>query len=249
MTTLSSFENPVFLDLLMSYSPEYIIETLGPYLSKERLQKFDHVLKHRLSSIHVAFESPCNVHNALASLRSAEGVGINHMHIIAPESGEKCRQGRRTTKGAYRWSQLKYYESFNNFYLSMKAHNFKIYGASLQTEHTLSDIDLSQPVCLLFGNELRGISEDALNHCDGFYKIPMQGMVESFNLTVSCAISVYELAQRKRRLLKASGDLSVSQLLRDKAWYIVRSIGVDKSKQYLKCFQNLQFKQSVSLKK
>ncbi len=242
MAMVVSFENPVFLDLLKSYSPEFIINTLRSFLSEERLSKFNDVLRNRLSSIHVAFESPCNVHNALASLRSAEGVGINHMHIIAPEDGERSRQGRRTTKGSYRWSHLKYYESLPNFTNRMKEHNFKIYGASLETSKTLADIDVTKPVCLIFGNELRGLSEDALKVCDGLYKIPMQGMVESFNLTVSCAISLYELSKRKRLSLENMGDLSDNQIEREKAWYIVRSIGVDKSKQYLRCFKNLASK-------
>ncbi len=235
--TRESFENPVFLDLLKSFSPEFILDKLPSFLSEERVKAFDEALLKRISTIHVAFENPSNVHNALASLRSAEGCGINHMHIIAPEDGEKSRQGRRTTKGSYRWSHVKYYEDLEMFSHRIKSHGFKLYGASLQATKTIDEIDVSTPFCLFFGNELRGLSKEALDLCDDTYMIPMQGLVESFNLTVSCAISLYVLSQKKRSQLACTGDLTEEALLREKAWYIVRSLGVEKSKKYLSFFK------------
>lgn len=229
-----SFENPVFIDLLKTYSSQQLITLLSQFLNDARLARFQKVIDMRLFSLQIAFENPSNVHNALASLRTAEAFGINHMHIIGPECGEKSRQGRRTTKGCYRWSQLKYYSEPDEFFKPMQKNQFKFYGASLEATKELSELDFDKPVCLLFGNEIRGISEKAKTYCNEFYKIPMQGMVESFNLTVSCALSLYEASRKKRALLKTLGDFSEQRKERELAWYIVRSIGLEKSKKYLR---------------
>jgi tRNA (guanosine-2'-O-)-methyltransferase len=61
---------------------------------------------------------------------------------------------------------------------------------------------------LVFGNEKEGVSEKALEFCDGTFRIPMWGFVESFNVSVAAAISLYISARRRRELLGREGDLS-----------------------------------------
>jgi tRNA (guanosine-2'-O-)-methyltransferase len=58
---------------------------------------------------------------------------------------------------------------------------------------SLYDLDLSEPVALVFGNEHSGVSEEALQLADGNFLIPQLGLIQSLNISVACAVSVYEV--------------------------------------------------------
>jgi tRNA (guanosine-2'-O-)-methyltransferase len=63
----------------------------------------------------------------------------------------------------------------------------------------LYELDLALPTGLVFGNEMRGVSSEAQAGADVLTTIPMMGMVESLNISVACAVTLYE-ALRQRRL-------------------------------------------------
>ena len=56
-----------------------------------------------------------------------------------------------------------------------------------------------ESIALVFGNEHAGLSEDFLEHLDGNFKIPQYGMVQSLNISVACAVSVYEALRQKEK--------------------------------------------------
>ena len=69
----------------------------------------------------------------------------------------------------------------------------KIYATHLGVEScSLYELDLTQRVALVFGNEHAGVTEDCLSYCDGNFIIPQMGMVQSLNISVACAITLYE---------------------------------------------------------
>ena len=88
----------------------------------------------------------------------------------------------------------------------------------------LDKIPLDHPVCLVFGNEIRGLSPQAVRSCEHLFTIPMYGMTESLNLSVSAAISLYETLRRKRMLLGRPGDLTTEQLQVEKGWLLYNAI-------------------------
>ena len=80
----------------------------------------------------------------------------------------------------------------------MKSKYDKIYSTHLSKDAvSIYDLELTQSVALLFGNEHEGCTEEALSYSDGNFIIPQYGMVRSLNISVACAISLYE-AQRQR---------------------------------------------------
>lgn len=89
----------------------------------------------------------------------------------------------------------------------------------------MQDIDWTRPTAFVLGNELRGVSPDALAAADATAVIPMAGFVESFNISVAAALVMYEAAQqRARKLGGCGGDLSAAQQQQLLASFLMRGV-------------------------
>lgn len=214
---------------LEKYTPEEILDCLSRFLTDSRKEKISSILNQRISSVQIALESPVDIHNALAVVRSAEGLGVTNVHVIA--SRFKKSKGKNTTQGAHLWTDVFYHKTFTDF---TKSSSFKVAAATLDTTNTLEDLPIDENICFLLGNELNGLSDEACQRADYRFKLPMFGFTQSFNLSVSAGIILYQFLQRKRKHLKKAGDLSEEKLLIEKAWYTILSLGIQKSDMILK---------------
>lgn len=207
----------------MQYSnPQMIIETLQPFISKARQARVSKVLSGRLGSITVAIEAPADINNALAAVRTCEALGVTHIHLIAPQGDAGAI--RAVTQGAFYWVTIKLHPSLEDFLQSLPHASWQLAGAVMEAPVPLCEVPIDQPLCLLLGNEQRGLSISAKNACDFLYSIPMFGMSESLNLSVSAAISLYDTTQRKRNALGQNSDLSAEEYLQLQAKYYLRSV-------------------------
>ncbi|MEC7838986.1 MAG: RNA methyltransferase [Chlamydiota bacterium] len=210
--------------LINEFGIESVISTLLPFMTDERMVKIDSILQQRIGSIHVAVESPYDIHNAYAIVRSAEAMGVNNVHIISSEL--KKSRGKKTAGGTNRWMNVFKYRELDPFISMMEQGNIALAGASPKGTVQLSEIPVDKPICLVFGNEHRGLTDQLLDQCDIQYQIPMFGMAESLNLSVSAGISLYDIVRRKRHSMKGQGDLTESEKELEKAKYLIRSLGV-----------------------
>ncbi|SCA63104.1 Putative tRNA/rRNA methyltransferase BB_0052 [Chlamydiales bacterium SCGC AG-110-M15] len=214
-------------DLIQTYGVETVIRKLSPYLTDARRERIGATLNARLKSIHIAAEAPYDLHNALAIVRTAEALGLTNVHIINPH--EKAKYKATTTRGAAYWLQLQYHLTTHDYIRQMQSQSITLIGACVtDTSLTLEDIPVDKPICLLFGNEHRGLSQEAVDACQETFKIPMFGMTESYNLSVSAAIALYETCKKRRKDLKQEGDLTPNEILTEKAWAYMHSIGKGK---------------------
>lgn len=213
-------KSPDFIRYLRSLGAKTIIEKLSPYLTDERKQKIDPVVKYRIQSIQTAVEAPSDIHNALAMVRTAEALGLTDAHLIGkPRKG----RGRQTMRGSDRWMNLHSHSSLDTFQKSMKG--FVIYGATPHGNTPLHALSLDRPCCFLFGNEKNGLTDAALNICTSHFTIPMYGFCESFNLSVAAAITLHHAVTEKRKLLVSPGDLSIEEKQAEIAWFYFKSAG------------------------
>ncbi len=228
------FKRKLFNSLLDRYGLSFVALELSKYLTSNRIERIDKVLSGRIKSIEVAFESPCDIHNAMAAFRTAEAIGLMKTHVINAQF--KRSKGKKTTQGAHRWLNINYFNELSSF---LKTNNTLLVGAMPDATAEIKDIPLDKNICLVFGNEMAGLSLNAIKNCDMLYKIPIHGMSKSYNLSVSCAISLHEVVQRKRQILGSSGDLSSSELELEKAWYYFLSLGMSLSERILNRSANL----------
>lgn len=199
-----------------------VLKKLKSFISERRQRRIEETLDNRLISIQVAIESPSDCHNAFAVIRSCEIFGVVKIHIISPEKNVSGM--RAISKGAMDWVDIVFYDHIQDFLLEAKNQNLRLAAAMPNANHSLETVSLAEPVCLLLGNEITGLSPAAKKACDYHYQIPMFGMTESFNLSVAAALSLYEMTNRKRRMLKKPGDLSSAFRKNLQARYYLNSV-------------------------
>ncbi|MBS0351895.1 MAG: hypothetical protein JSR33_12090, partial [Proteobacteria bacterium] len=213
---------PESQSLIDLFGAKKVVELLRPFVSARRQLRIENVLNNRLESIEMALEMPSDIHNAFAVIRSCEIFGVTRLHIIAPE---KLLNGiRPISKGALDWIDIQFYASTSEFLLNMQKKKIRLAGAIATQAISVNEIPINEPLCLLLGNELNGLSAAIKQACDWNYQIPMFGMTESLNLSVAAAISLYETSRRKRAQLQASGDLNPSEWSHYQACYYLNSV-------------------------
>ena len=179
---------------------EQLIKYLEEFVNPARVELLNKNLNNRTQYITIVLEDIFQPHNSSAILRSCDCFGIQDIHII--ENRNKYLPNSEIALGAEQWLTLtKYNNSSNNSaeaLTSLKNKGYRIIATTPHDNcHLLTDFDLSEGKCaFVFGTELTGVSQTVENMADGFIKIPMYGFTESFNISVSVAILLYQLTQK-----------------------------------------------------
>ncbi len=180
---------------------------LTEMLTPARRKRVLDALSSRLGALRVVADNLRNSHNMNAVLRTCEAFGVQHLHAVEIE--RDFHINRKITKGSHKWIDLHRHVDFGECAAELKAGGFRIYAAMLSKKAVaLDEIPVDTPVAIVLGNERTGVSKEALSHCDGLYTIPMHGFVQSFNISVAAAISIYSLSTRMRLLREDKGLLS-----------------------------------------
>jgi len=182
--------------------------------TSQREERIRSVLVRRQPDITVVLENVHDPHNVSAVLRSCDAIGVLQVHTVYTVEERPTTFGRTTSGSASKWIEVVHHESIDACYAALRREGTRILTTALRDDSSsLYDLDLSQRVALVFGNEKRGATDDAVELADGTIYIPMMGMVESLNISVACAVTLYE-ALRQRLLAGhyAEPQLSDSQL-------------------------------------
>jgi tRNA (guanosine-2'-O-)-methyltransferase len=142
-------------------------------------------------------------HNVSAMLRSCDAAGVWEAQLLYNRD-EFPKIGKKSSASAGKWVGRRKFQSVEECYAKLRSEGFRIYATRLDEKaRSLYDFDLTQKTALVFGNEHRGVSDEAAEQADALLQIPMFGMIQSLNVSVACAITLYE-ALRQR--LHQSGD-------------------------------------------
>jgi len=156
------------------------------------------VLGRRQPDLTVVVENVHDPHNISAVLRSCEAVGVPEVHLVYTVE-VRPELSRITSASALKWLEIVQHPDIPACYGALRARGFAIYATHLGAAgRDLYDLDLTAPVALVFGNEQRGVTDEALAEADGSFVIPMMGMVQSLNISVACAVSLYEALRQRR---------------------------------------------------
>jgi tRNA (guanosine-2'-O-)-methyltransferase len=205
-------------DWVDMHEPALVIAALEDQVTAERKARIDAVLDGRLSGLTVVLENLHDPHNGAAAIRSLEGFGIGHLHVV--ESREPFRFSSTVTQGCEKWIQVHKHPDVAGCADQLRGQGMKLYAAVLGGQLALEDLDVKTPAALVFGNEHDGLSPEAIAACDATFTIPMTGFTQSFNLSVSVAVSAHDAARRRRQGLGSPGDLDDQERARLRArWY------------------------------
>lgn len=187
----------------MEASNQELIQYLSQFVSETRMQRFHEVLAERTRHLTVVLEDVYQAHNASAVLRSCDCFGIQDVHFI--ENRNKYKISTDVDMGASLWLDIHRVsgKEKNNTIACLTNLKQRGYTIVATTPHerdiTLDKIDITKKTALVFGTEIDGITDDVRNCADEFVRIPMYGFTESFNISVSAALSMYELSTRLRK--------------------------------------------------
>lgn len=169
------------------------------FKTEKRLKKIEKVAIARQFSLRVVLENIHDPHNVSAIFRTCDAVGVPQVDLLYTlEKFPKI--SKVSSASSKKWVEQRKFESTEECSVTLKQEGFKIYGTVLADEaENIYDLDLTQKVAILMGNENRGLSEEMIRACDKLIYIPMRGMIQSLNVSVATAVILYE-AQRQRAL-------------------------------------------------
>jgi tRNA (guanosine-2'-O-)-methyltransferase len=185
------------------YPPEIqrdLISYLMGFITPERHARMQAVLAKRTRYLTVVLEDLYQAHNASAVLRSCDGFGVQDVHIV--EGRNSFRVNEEIALGTAQWLTLHRYKGHQNnsgeAVKTLRKRGYRIVATSpRRNDVDLQNFDLSMgKTALFFGTEKEGLSNFLLEDADEYLKIPMDGFVESFNISVSAAIILHHLTLR-----------------------------------------------------
>ncbi|MCF8244391.1 MAG: RNA methyltransferase [Saprospiraceae bacterium] len=170
-------------------------------MQKKRLDKFHAVVNRRQPDLTVVLENVTDMHNIGAVIRTADSVGVGEIYILNTDAHlqtEFVKIGKRTSMGSGKWVEAHYFTDAEACFERLRSKYDKVLGAMLgEGVSDFHHIDLTEPLALFFGNEHRGISAVSQPLLDGKFMIPQVGMAESLNISVACAVTLYEAFRQR----------------------------------------------------
>lgn len=171
-------------------------------MTPEREARLQNVASTRQFDLTILLENVHDSHNVSAVLRSCDAVGIPKIYRLNSDdrlqTPEYIEFSKRASAGSRKWVQVETFENLDDALTEIRRHHDILVGASLtEGSTTLHDLDLTRNMALVFGNEHEGISTELLSQLDGWFTIPQFGMVQSLNVSVACAVTMFEAMRQK----------------------------------------------------
>lgn len=184
----------------LPYEASDVIAALGPLVTDARLARFREILGRRTRSLVPVLDGLSDPHNGAAILRSADAFGCHEVHVI--EGRFPFAISRRVSRGTHRWLSLIEHKTGASCCDVLEAQGYEIFVAAMEGTVTPEDLARVPKAAVVFGNEHRGVSDEIRARAKGVYRIPMVGFVESLNVSVASAITLYTASQGRH------GDLT-----------------------------------------
>ena len=163
----------------------------------ERIAKVERVLARRQADLRVILEGVTIAHNASAVMRTCDAAGVLYLDLIAPNP-ELLRPNKAISTRADKWLEIGVHPTPVDCLEPLQRAGFEIVATRLAEDAVpYTDVDFARPVALVFGSEGEGISADCLAYADRVVRIPMRGMVQSLNLSVSVGIVLHEALRQR----------------------------------------------------
>lgn len=167
-------------------------------MTPERRQRLSSVLDKRQGNITIVLENVSDPHNISAVMRTADAVGVQDIYILNTKIPQHKKWGAKSSSSAAKWLTVHQFDNAEECFSSLRNRYSTILTTHLSSDAvSLHDIDLTQSIALVFGNEHSGVSEEIRERADGNFIIPQVGIIRSLNISVACAVTLYEAFRQK----------------------------------------------------
>ena len=202
---------------------ELLYNKMSDFFSENKRQLFDRLVQNRTRHISVVLEDIYQSHNASAVLRSCDCFGVQDVHVV--ETHNAFNPAEDVAVGSSKWVDYYKHSSILQTYDELRAKGYRIVATLPHERDTMiTDLDISQPTALVFGTELTGLTQDAIDHADGYVKIPMYGFTESFNISVCAALSLFYLTEKMRSDKNINWRLSTDEQVTLKLYWSMQVV-------------------------
>jgi tRNA (guanosine-2'-O-)-methyltransferase len=167
-------------------------------MTPEREERILHVLNRRQHTLTVVLENVFDPHNISAVMRTCDAVGIQEVYVLNTHIPPHRKWGAKSSSSAANWLTIHQFTDAGQCFAELRKNYDRILTTHLSGDAcSLYDIDLTGRIALVFGNEHSGVSEEIRTLSDGNFIIPQMGMIRSLNISVACAVSLYEAFRQK----------------------------------------------------
>jgi len=178
-------------------------------MTPERKERLLQVLHKRQSDLAVVLENVFDPHNISAVMRSCDAVGIQDIYVLNTKIPRHKKWGAKSSSSAAKWLTIHQYTDAAACFEDLRRKYKKILATHLSSDAVdLYSIDFTESIALVFGNEHSGVSEEIMQYTDGNFIIPQVGIIKSLNISVACAVTIYEAYRQK----KAAGHYNAPAL-------------------------------------
>ena len=167
-------------------------------MTPERIDRLESVLNKRQPDLTVVLENVFDPHNISAVMRTCDAVGIQDIYILSHKIPPHRKWGAKSSSSAAKWLSIHQFTDAAECFAELRKHYKKIYTTHLSSDAvSLHQLNLTEPVALVFGNEHSGVSKEIIAMADGNFIIPQVGIIKSLNISVACAVTLYEAFRQK----------------------------------------------------
>lgn len=177
-------------------SSNFVVEL--QHMTPERSEKLLKVLSQRQTNLTVVLENVQDPRNITAVMRTCEAVGIQDIYIINTKQPRFEKFGFKSGSSSSKWLTIHQFDSIAACFTELRTKFEVILTTHLSSKAIdLYSIDFTKSIALVFGNEHSGVSDEANELADGNFIIPQMGIIQSLNISVACAVSIYEAYRQK----------------------------------------------------
>jgi tRNA (guanosine-2'-O-)-methyltransferase len=193
-------------------------------MTPERYNRMLSVIKNRQTNLTVVMENVNDPHNISAGMRTCDAVGIQDIYVLNTKIAKHDYFGVKSSSSAAKWLTVHQFSNVADCFEALRKNYNKIYTTHLSSDAvSLYDIDFTDSVALVFGNEHDGVSAESIAMADGNFIIPQLGFIQSLNISVACAVSIYEAHRQKM----AAGHYKDQSMTKDRQETLLRDWGVE----------------------
>ena len=167
-------------------------------MTPERQNRLLSVLNKRQGNITIVLENVFDPHNISAVMRTCDAVGVQEIYVLNSKIPPHKKWGAKSSSSAAKWLTIHQYDNTDDCISSLRKRYSTILTTHLSSDAvSLHSIDFTKSIALVFGNEHGGVSEEIRALADGNFIIPQVGIIQSLNISVACAVTLYEAYRQK----------------------------------------------------
>lgn len=167
-------------------------------MTPERHRKLTSVLNKRQGDIAIVMENVFDPHNISAVMRTCDAVGVQDIYILNTKIPRHKKWGAKSSSSAAKWLTVHQFENTEDCVAELRKNYSTILTTHLSSDAVgLHQIDFTKRIALVFGNEHSGVSDEMRAIADGNFIIPQVGIIRSLNISVACAVTLYEAFRQK----------------------------------------------------